>query len=211
MATGAPTSLLPPGLLRRSPSCSTRAAGLLSPPSTTTAATSPSVLAVADVNGDAQPDLVVANFGETVSVLLNQGAGVFAAPVSYDAGQSPESVAAADLNGDNAPDIVATNSSSNDVSVLLNHGNGSFDDAVGYAAGDNPGPVAIADFDADGALDLVVGSEGNVRVLFNSGDATFAPVDHAVIGYAQGVAGRWTSMVTGTLILRQLVAATSLS
>ena len=38
-------------------------------------------VAVADVNGDGKPDLVVANYGsDTVSVLLNNGNGTFTGP-----------------------------------------------------------------------------------------------------------------------------------
>ena len=60
-------------------------------------------LAVADVNSDGQPDIVVANFNsDTVSVLLGNGAGGFASASSPVAtgGSGPRSVAVVDLNGD---------------------------------------------------------------------------------------------------------------
>lgn len=43
---------------------------------------SPISVAIADLNGDGKPDLVVVNSGG-VSVLLGTGRGPFAAPVSY--------------------------------------------------------------------------------------------------------------------------------
>jgi len=59
-------------------------------------------LAFSDLNGDGKPDLAVANSGNTVSVLLNNGNGSFAARVDYPTGGGPESIAAADLNGEGA-------------------------------------------------------------------------------------------------------------
>ncbi len=42
------------------------------------------------MDGDAKPDLVVANNdSNTVSVLVNKGDGTFAAPVDFAAGTSP--------------------------------------------------------------------------------------------------------------------------
>jgi hypothetical protein len=48
----------------------------------------PSV-AVGDLNGDAKPDLAVANGSNKVSVLLGTGGGAFAAPADYGT-PSPE-------------------------------------------------------------------------------------------------------------------------
>ena len=47
-------------------------------------------VAVADVNGDGKPDLVVANQGSnTVSVLLGNGNGTFQAQQTFAAGPKP--------------------------------------------------------------------------------------------------------------------------
>lgn len=68
-------------------------------------------VAVADLNGDAKPDLVVANLAPSstgsVSVLLQDPAhaGQFLAATSYAALGQPLAVAIADLNGDGHPDI----------------------------------------------------------------------------------------------------------
>jgi hypothetical protein len=68
-------------------------------------------VAVADLNGDSKPDLVVANLAPlgtgSVSVLLQDPAhaGQFLAATSYAALGQPLSVAIADLNGDGHPDI----------------------------------------------------------------------------------------------------------
>jgi len=68
-------------------------------------------VAVADLNGDGKPDLVVASLGPApsgaVSVLLQSSttAGTFGAATSYAGFGQPLSVAIADLNGDGHPDI----------------------------------------------------------------------------------------------------------
>src|ERR1700722_20809003 len=65
----------------------------------------PMSVAVADLNGDGIPDMVVANqngSGDgTVGVLLGKGNGAFQPVVAYDSGgQQGWSVAVADVNGD---------------------------------------------------------------------------------------------------------------
>ena len=71
----------------------------------------PGAIAVADVNGDGKPDLVVAT-GEArnviVGVLLGNGDGTFQTALAYNSGgNGPQAVA--DLNGDRLPDLVVTN------------------------------------------------------------------------------------------------------
>jgi hypothetical protein len=82
----------------------------------------PVSVAVADLNGDGKPDLVVADECAStnpdcslggigsVGVLLGNGDGTFQAPVSYSSGgYSASAVAVADVNGDGKPDIVVAN------------------------------------------------------------------------------------------------------
>jgi hypothetical protein len=76
----------------------------------------PSSVAVADVNGDGKPDLVVANSCAdsscahgVVSVLLGKGDGTFQPAVALgysSSGYSVTSVAVADVNVDGKPDLV---------------------------------------------------------------------------------------------------------
>src|SRR5439155_969855 len=82
----------------------------------------PISVAIGDLNGDAKPDLAVANNGSvsnTVSVLLGDGAGGFGSKTDFATGASPRSVAIGDMNGDGKPDLATANLGSNTVSVLL--------------------------------------------------------------------------------------------
>src|SRR5262249_6281893 len=91
-----------------------------------TTGTGPRSVAIADLNGDGKPDLVVGNStSDSVSVLLNTTApgatmATFAAKQDFATGTGPRSVAIADLNGDGKPDIVTADTTSHSVSVLLN-------------------------------------------------------------------------------------------
>jgi Bacterial Ig-like domain (group 3)/FG-GAP-like repeat/FG-GAP repeat len=142
-------------------------------------------LAVADVNGDGQPDLLVANscasstscINGSVGVLLGNGDATFKKAVTYPAGFFPISVDVADLNGDGKPDlVVANNQNGGSVGVLLGNGDGTFASIVNYASGgSSPTSVAVADVNGDGKLDLVVAnpSSNTVGILLGNGDGTF--------------------------------------
>jgi hypothetical protein len=148
-------------------------------------------VAMADVNRDGKPDLLVANCGAisistcgigngVVGILLGNGDGTFQPVVSYDTGGSYSlSVAATDLNGDGKPDLAVSNLFSDNVGVLLGNGDGTFQSAVTYDAGGQAIAVAIADVSGDGTPDLLVAtraSGGAVGVLLGNGNGTFKPV-----------------------------------
>jgi hypothetical protein len=140
-------------------------------------------VALADVNADGRPDLIVANYGTyVVSVLLNAtpaGASVpsFTAQQTFATSLNPTYVIAADINGDGKPDVIATSFESNaenKVSVLLNTTApgttvASFAAAGSFAVGAVPTSVAAADINGDGKSDLVVVNvtDNTVSVLFN--------------------------------------------
>ncbi|MCE9560597.1 MAG: FG-GAP-like repeat-containing protein [Planctomycetes bacterium] len=153
---------------------------------------SPKSVAMADVNRDGKPDILVANGNGgsgRVSVLLNNTtpSGTtpsFATQVPFPlavgtAFSLPLSVASADVNGDGKPDILVTDSVPNKVGVLLNTtGDGdatpTFTGPTFFALGKNnvdPLSVASADVNGDGKPDILVANgltSGTVSVLLNT-------------------------------------------
>src|SRR5262249_6596887 len=120
----------------------------------------PSAVVVADLNGDGELDLVVANISTgnkgALSVLLNQGNATFAPAVSYTAGVEILSIATADLNGDGELDIVFVNAGGLEAGVLMNQGNGTFAPPSGYGVSFDPQGIVAADLNGDGHIDLAV-------------------------------------------------------
>jgi hypothetical protein len=176
---------------------------------------SPLFVAVADVNRDGKPDIVVANWcaggcsnsGGTgsVGVLLGKGNGAFQAVVTYGSGGFDAlSTAVADLNGDGKLDIVVSNCSSNGsacsgsgvIGVLLGNGDGTFQTAVDYDSGGLEAySVEVADLNGDLKPDLVVANVcptsgpcnmGDAGVLLGNGDGTF----QTATAYPAGVASQ---------------------
>jgi uncharacterized protein (DUF2141 family) len=159
-------------------------------------------VAIADVNGDGKPDLVVGHdcglpyCDGDLTVLIGNGDGTFQSPISYVSGTlGAISVAVADVNGDRKPDLVAVGGADSNgdgaVGILLGNGDGTFQKAVTYSSGGmSAESVAIKDVNGDGRPDLLVANmrtsfyspEGAVAVLLGNGDGTF---QKAVI-YAAG-------------------------
>jgi hypothetical protein len=70
----------------------------------------PVSVAVADLDGDAVPDIVAADLdGNRVSVLLGNGDGTLQTRVFFRSVGGPSSIAVGDLDGDTAPDLVTAN------------------------------------------------------------------------------------------------------
>ena len=88
--------------------------------------TAPGWVAAADLNGDGNVDLVVANNESTgsagVSVLMGRADGTFHSAKYYPCTHGTYYVAVGDFNGDRKPDLVVANYVGDSVSILLNTG-----------------------------------------------------------------------------------------
>ena len=141
------------------------------------AASSPSIAALEDVNGDSRLDIVLSH-GETalLSVLPGESNNRFAKPVTFtlESGTSAFTVMVRDVNRDRQADLIVSTVNSQSrpynsgVVVLL--GNGStFVPATGSPFRVGPGAyrAAMGDINEDGVLDIATSSfEGdNIMVM----------------------------------------------
>jgi Bacterial Ig-like domain (group 3)/FG-GAP-like repeat len=153
-------------------------------------------VAIADMNHDGHPDLIVINEAHlggsgpgVVGILLGNGDGTFQPVVGYTVGnQLSQALAVGDLNADGNPDVVVVGDEDpGSVSVLLGNGDGTLQAQVFYpSGGQEPVTVAIGDVNGDGHPDLAVAqlcpdgtSCGAVSVLIGNGDGSFqSPVNY---------------------------------
>lgn len=137
--------------------------------------------ALADVDGDGHPDIVVSNDDpDRKLVYRNDGKGRFTEFGTFgDPKWGTRYVTLADLNGDGYPDIVAANRWNEPRSPAPSFV--CFNDRKGHFPACRPLPVesatsiVAADFDGDGALDLFVPHRdgGQSVVLWNDGKGHF--------------------------------------
>lgn len=141
----------------------------------------PNSIAIADVNGDGVPDLLVATTADSgaitnsgfANVILGSKSspGTFDAGVQYSiTGTNPSGIAVTDLTGSGHLDLVVSNSGSGSITVFM-HGAtaGSFMPGVNIATGGQPNQVVAGDLTGSGAnRDLALADNslsGNAIIL----------------------------------------------
>ncbi len=131
-----------------------------------------------DLDGDGNPDLVVANeFGQNF-VLFNDGIGGFdhdrhALPQGHT--HDSEDIAIIDVDGDGDLDLVFVAEDDMTNELYINDGEGRFHDAsdrLPSAAGTTNAVLAL-DVDGDGDADLLLGNAGPNALWLNDGSGHF--------------------------------------
>jgi hypothetical protein len=138
-------------------------------------------LAVADVNGDGIPDIIVVNHDSgDLSILLGRGDGTFEPQRRIAATTAPFALAVGDLNNDGFPDLAVVDSTAGPVQgvVLLNRGDGTFGPPCPFSLPSSDpnrtNTLLIADINHDGNNDLLYRDFlGGTVVLLGNGDGTF--------------------------------------
>jgi hypothetical protein len=101
-------------------------------------------VAVADLNGDGNLDIVSSNNNESyISIYLGNGDGTFKAPTRNFSAFAPLDLVIADLNGDGIPDIAFLSQGEYDVGVLAGKGDGTFAPAVFFGGGSFPEGIGV--------------------------------------------------------------------
>jgi hypothetical protein len=163
----------------------------------------PVATAVADLNGDGIPDLLVSNSGSgTVTELMGRGGGFFndTAPAVLNVGPNPgqvfagnfngaagpevvtvpagTSAVAGDFNGDGFLDLVEADNADGVVSLLLGGPNGlTLAASAELGADARPTALAVAS-DSNGKLQLFVAHEGEESVLSIGFSLEFGAANH---------------------------------
>lgn len=144
------------------------------------------------VHRDGALDIVVADLGNGVQVLLGNGDGTFQNPSTYAMG-TPIDIRTGDFDRDGNLDLVLHGDNAQgqlSVSFLRGNGDGTFATPVTIAAVTGFGAafssnLFVNDFNKDGISDLLVGVSGGVELVLGKGDGTFKAPVFFPSGYAK--------------------------
>ena len=144
-------------------------------------------VAMGDLDGDGDLDLVAGNKLGNVSVYINDGHGSFHGAYSRDlaaaAGRKTTSVGLADVDNDHDLDLYVGNNGEHNA-LYINVGNGSFVEASAVASGvstvgnDLTTVALFLDANNDNQLDIFVGNQGTHNALYygdGKGNFSVAP------------------------------------
>jgi len=125
---------------------------------------SPEGVALADMNGDGQMDLIVADYYDMkVSILLGQPDGSFSSKHDYPLSDVCQGIVTGDFNRDGKMDVAVTTTTS--VVVMLGKGDGTLGSPVSYPVPHVSFLLQAVDINGDGKLDLWMRSPAQARVI----------------------------------------------
>jgi hypothetical protein len=135
-------------------------------------------IAVGDVDGDSDIDIVtVSEFDPSVSVLRNFGNGTFAPAqnLALDPYGRPAAVALAHIDAGPHVDVVVADWVYSRVTFLAGRGDGTFGPALNSPTGFDPKSIVSVDFSGDGRRDLAVACAASnaVALMTGNGNGSF--------------------------------------
>lgn len=151
-----------------------------------------SAVAVGDLDGDGNADLVFAGYegfssNPTVSTALGNGDGTFSTPVEYALSGRAYDVTLGDVNGDGRLDIVVANldaSNNSQLQILLATSTTAFAMPMSAAIySGSAGTTTLVDLNHDGKLDVVTSSQ----VALGNGAGGFGTPTYFANGGASGL------------------------
>jgi hypothetical protein len=138
-------------------------------------------IAVADFNGDGNPDIAaIDSNGSMTTLLFGNGDGTFRTGPTFAIGGNI--ILTADFNGDGKPDLLLASANASDtdstIAVLLGNGDGTFQHVVLTGAGTLLSKAFAADVNGDGKPDLVAVDPRSTGlfVFLGNGDGSFTAI-----------------------------------
>ncbi|UOQ52318.1 FG-GAP-like repeat-containing protein [Hymenobacter cellulosivorans] len=171
--------------------------GIFSGSQTVTVGASPQSLAVGDIDGDGDLDLLTGSrTNGTVSIRLNGGSntgsntGIFSGMRDIIVAAEISALALGDIDADGDLDLLANSANGNTVIVSLNTGinTGTYTFRQNVEVGRYPAGLALGDIDGDGDLDLLTSNSGSssVSVSINSSGGFFSLSQTVPVGATPG-------------------------
>ncbi|MBU8920231.1 MAG: VCBS repeat-containing protein, partial [Bacteroidales bacterium] len=131
-------------------------------------------VALGDVDGDGDPDLVCGNSGESNTLYENTGGTFSSTPIWFSAPVGwTRSIILGDVDGDGDLDLVCGNNGNN---TLYENIGGTFSITPIWSSGPTNGTrsIALGDVDGDGDLDLVCGNYGESNTIYENSGGMFS-------------------------------------
>ena len=158
--------------------------GTFQSPKTLSAPAFPQAVAIADVNNDGHPDIVVLSefsgqsFESRVWVFLGDGAGNFGTGIETSLDEYADGLAVGNLNGDSFPDLaLASCCGFANTEVWAGTGTGAFTGPTELPVGISSSFPILADINGDNKLDLLVATGDAIETLLNvSGEGIPTPI-----------------------------------
>ncbi|MCX6829840.1 MAG: FG-GAP-like repeat-containing protein [candidate division Zixibacteria bacterium] len=140
-------------------------------------------VAAADLDDDADNDLIYVGSDSRFFVFINEGSGTFADSVVYEMSLSPFNIFVGDFDLDGDPDLALSMNGDGNIAVYYNDGNGVFGDPRFYRFGNaDINGFAGADLDKDGDTELIAVSQTDVtdsmKIFWNRRDLIPTDIDY---------------------------------
>src|SRR5271154_672876 len=163
--------------------------GTFQSPKTLSALAFPQAVAIADVNNDGHPDIVVLSefsgqsFESRVWVFLGDGAGNFGTGIETSLDEYADGLAVGNLNGDSFPDLaLASCCGFANTEVWAGTGTGTFSGPTELPVGISSSFPILADINGDNKLDLLVATGDAIETMLNvSGEGIPTPIPAGTI------------------------------